>query len=389
MALLNKFSCRMSSILTACMLMLQIAVAQSSSGNADYNFNKADAWLKDNVDELGGRAVLVVFKDGKLIYSRAENNMNRRQKAVGKFIAKRQGKDVDEALQDFNTTTKERIASCSKWLSAALVMTFIDDGSLKLEDSVGKFLPIMSANRKGNITIWQCLSHLTGIKSGNAKEMNQVMKNIHSMDEAIEMIARQPIEGTPGKTFHYSSAGLQIAGAVIEKISGRDFETLFAERIARPCEMINSDFGKGKVPMPAGSGWSTAEDYLKFLSMILNDGIYKGKQVLKKSSVIEMQKNRVSKDCKIMYSPAEAGDWGYGFGEWVIDSPLQTSPERGGLPDSERSNAVTSPGLFGSFPWVDRNLNYAGFLFTYNINSKGRNDRYKDLKKIVDESVNK
>ena len=364
------FICRKCSLSIAFMLLLQVA-------NAQADFSKACDWLKDNVRELGGRAVLVIFKDGKIVFNKAENDLSGKQKMIGKFIAKRQGKDPAEVLQDFSSTTKQRIASCSKWLSAALVMTFVDEGKLSLGDSVGKFLPVMTANGKGGIKIWQCLSHLTGIKAGTLKESLGVMKDIQSMDEAIELIAKQPMEGEPGKTFHYSSEGLQIAAAVIEKISGKDFETLFAERIARPCGMVNSDFGHGKVAMPAGSGWSTAEDYTKFLTMILNEGQYNGKQVLSTQSVIEMQKNRVSKDATIAYTPAEAGNWGYGFGEWVMDDAV----------GDKRSNGVTSPGLFGSFPWVDNKLHYTGFLFTFYFKSKGRNDRYKELKKIVDEAI--
>ncbi len=348
---------------------------QAASAQAD--FSKAGAWLKDNVKDLGGRAVLVIFKEGKIVYNQAENELSRKQKMIGKFIAKRQGKDPDEMMQDFTSTTKERIASCSKWLSAALIMTFVDEGKLSLEDTVGEYLPVMTANGKGNIKIWHCLSHLTGIKAGTVKESTEAMKNIQSMEEAIEMIAKQPMEGAPGKTFHYSSIGLQVAAAVIEKISGKNFETLFAERIAGPCGMTSTDFGHNKVAMPAGSGWSTAEDYIKFLTMILNDGKYNGRQVVSKRSIIEMQKNRVSKDAVIAYSPAEAGNWGYGFGEWVMDDAV----------GDKRSGAVTSPGLFGSFPWVDNQLKYVGFLFTFYIKSEGRNERYKALKKIIDEIV--
>ena len=372
--------CRMCSLCISFLLLLQVSYSQ-------YNFNKVDDWLINNLKEIGGRAVLVIYKDGKLIYSKAENELSGRQKRIGKFIAKRQGKDADEMMQDFTISTRERIASCSKWLSAALVMTFVDEGKLNLEDTVGKFLPIMTANGKGNIKIWQCLSHLTGIKSGSLKESISAMKDMKSMDEAMDAIAKQPMEGEPGKTFHYSNTGLQIAGAVIEKISGKNFETLFAERIAQQCNMKNSDFGKGSVALPAGGAWSTAEDYLNFLQMILHEGKFNGKQILSKASIIEMQKNRVAKDAVIISSPAEAGNWGYGFGEWVMDSPLLTSPERGGIPDSERSNAVSSPGLFGSFPWVDNKNKYAGFLMTFNLNNKGRNERYKELKKLVDETL--
>src|SRR2546423_11829838 len=126
--------------------------------------------------------------------------------------------------------------------------------------------------------------------------------------------------------------------------------------------MSQTDCGHGRISMPAGSAWSTAEDYTKFLSMILNEGEYKGKRILSKNSIIEMQKNRVGKDVKIAYTPAEAGNWGYGFGEWVMDDAL----------GDRRSKGVTSPGLFGSFPWVDYNLHYTGFLFTFNLKNKGR-----------------
>lgn len=296
---------------------------------------------------------------------------------VGKFIAKRQGKDPEELMQDFTFTTRERIASCSKWLSAALVMTFVDEGKLQLDDSIGKFLPIMTANGKGNIRIWQCLSHLTGIKPGSFKESMESMKNMQNMDEAMAALAAQPMEGEPGKTFHYSNAGLQIAGAVIEKIGGKDFETLFAERIAMPCDMRQTDFGKHKVPLPAGGAFSTAEDYMHFLQMILAEGEYNGKRVLSKASVTAMQQNRVGKDVIVISSPAEAGNWGYGFGEWVMDDAT----------GDKRSGAVTSPGLFGSFPWVSNDKQYAGFLFTFYLKSKGRKERYLALKNLVEEAL--
>lgn len=123
--------------------------------------------------------------------------------------------------------------------------------------------------------------------------------------------------------------------------------------------------------------------------MILNEGSMNGKTVLSKRSIIEMQQNRVSKDASIAYTPAEAGNWGYGFGEWVMDSPIQASTEKEAMPSSQRSTEVTSPGLFGSFPWVNNTLHYAGFLFTFNINHKGRHDRYSELKKTIDEIMKK
>jgi CubicO group peptidase (beta-lactamase class C family) len=360
------FNCRKFSLIAIFMLLLQVIEAQSK-------YAEIDKWVNNNLERLGGRVVLLIYKDG-IIYSRSENGLTARQKTIGKFIARRQGKDPSEAMKDYTPSTRERIASSSKWLSAALVMTFVDEGRLNINDTIGKFLPVMTAHGKGKITLWQCMSHLTGIKPGTLKESLDAMKSVNSMDEAMEMIADQPMEGQPGKTFHYSNTGLQIAAAVIEKISGKDFETLFAERIAVPCKMKNTDFGKGKVPLPAGGAFSTAEDYMNFLVMILNDGKFNGKQVLSKASVEAMQHN-YAHGAKVASSPAEAGNWGYGFGEWVMDDT------------GVRSNGVTSPGLFGSFPWVDNKKGYAGFLLCFNLKNKGRGEMYRELKQLADSAI--
>jgi CubicO group peptidase (beta-lactamase class C family) len=340
---------------------------------AQQDTKKLDNWLEDQAGEMGGRAILMVYKDGKVIYNHSVNKVNMRQKIANRFIAKRQGKTAD--LDDYTPTSREAIASCSKWLSAALVMTFVDEGKLKLTDTVGKFLPVLSAGSKGNITIGQCLSHQTGIQPLSLKDDLQELKNTANMDEAMQHIAKLSTEGQPGKVFHYSNVGLQIAGAVIEKIGGKTFQALFAERIAKPLDMKNTDWGTGKVALPAGGAISTPQDYLNFLVMILNKGSFNDKRILSEASIAQMQVNRITADVKVAYSPGEAGNMGYGYGEWVSKSADGT-----GLP-------ISSPGLFGSFPWVDYKNGYAAILMTFYINNKGRNERYKELKALVDESV--
>jgi CubicO group peptidase (beta-lactamase class C family) len=365
---INKY-CLPSSILLCFMLFYQVGFAQ-------YDFRPVDEWLRKNLNDLGGRAVMMVYKDGKIIYSNSLNDLSRKQEFVGKVIARRTGKDKDQVLKDYDEQTRIPIASCSKWLSAALVMTFVDEGLLTLEDTIGLYLPAVKNSGKGNITIRQCLSHTTGITAGNFKEDLQNPNNAANMEEAVVNIARQPMEAKPGEAFRYSSTGLQLAAAVIEKISGKDFETLFKERIAKPCGMSQTDFGHKKVPLAAGGAQGSALDYLHFVTMILNKGVYEGRRVLKKESVETMQLNQLVEK-KIIASPAEAGSWGYGFGEWTMEDASAKVP----------TDAVTSPGLFGSFPWVDNKHQYAAVLFTFNLKNKGRNERYKDLKKITDSII--
>ncbi len=365
MSFKTKNTCFKVSAVAFCLLLLQVAKAQ-------YNFKEVDNWLKDNLKDLGGRAVMMIYKDGKIVYQNDENNLSKKQKMIGKFIAKRKGVEIDQS--DLNSSSRLRIASCSKWLSAALTMTFVDEGKLKVEDSIDKYLPIFTQNGKGAIKVSDCLSHLTGIKQAELKESIQSMQLIHSMDESMQALATQPMEGKPGKTFHYGNAGLQICAAIVEKIGKKNFETLFAERIAKPLGMKNTDYGKKDVPLAAGGAFSTTDDYMNFLIMILNKGTFNGKRILSEQAITEMQKNRTT-DAEIKYTPAEKRATSYGYGEWIDE-------EENGV-----SKAVSSPGLFGSVPMVDNKRGYCAFLMVFNLQYKGRQERNEDLKKRIDKAL--
>ncbi|MDP4285132.1 MAG: serine hydrolase domain-containing protein [Bacteroidota bacterium] len=361
--------CRKCSLIITFLLIFQVTRAQLS-------FEKSDIWLQGHLHQLGGRAVLIILKNGEIVHQKSDNNLSPGQKMAIKFIAKKEGINPKEALKDYNINTRARIASCSKWLSAALVMTFVDKGKLNLNDTIGKFFPVFTQHQKGNITILDCLSHMTAIDGGNLKQSREIINKSNSMEETINKIAQLPMEGAPGKVFHYSSIGLQIAAAIIQKISGKDFKLLFSERIAKPCNMINTDFGNEKVPLAAGGAFSTPEDYIHFLQMILQDGNFNGKQILSKESVFKMEQDYI-KNAKVSYSPEQAGNMGYGLGEWIMED------------DKLRAGVVTSPGLFGSFPWVDNKRHYAGFLFVVNLKQRDREKNYTDLKEIIDKEIDR
>jgi len=314
--------------------------------SASRDFSKVDAWLEANTRKMGGRAVLMVEKDGKIVYSRAVNG---------------------------GEEWRAPIASCSKWLSAALVMTFVDEGKLRLDDTVGYYLPVLSAHGKGQITVRQCLSHLTGIEELPLRQSLAEMRGIRTMDEAIEKIAEMTMEGAPGTVFHYSNAGLQIAGAILEKIGGKSFGQLFLERIAQPLGMANTDFGRGPVALPAGGANSTTGDYMHFLEMIRNKGMYNGVRILRASSIDEMQLDRLGPDVRIGYSPASGamGKVGYGYGEWIMGPGV-----------------VSSPGLFGAFPWVDNRRGYCAFLMAYYLlGGQEKQERDMELIGLVNEAL--
>src|SRR6201747_874470 len=78
-----------------------------------YNLSKVDNWLNENTSQMGGRTVLVIYKDGKIIYDHAVNDMNLREKWMAKKFAEKQNKNPE--IQNYTDTTRIAIASCSKW----------------------------------------------------------------------------------------------------------------------------------------------------------------------------------------------------------------------------------------------------------------------------------
>lgn len=357
------------------------------SARAQYSFAKAADWVNLHLEELGGRAVLIILKDSQVVYREAFNDMSKKQRAFAKMRARAKDLEEDAFMKDFTMDTRERIASASKWMTAALAMTFIDENKIRLSDTVGKFLPSLTKYGKGNIKIWHCLSHTTGIKEGGLRETIASFQKAQTMKEYLDQILEYPMEGEPGKSFRYGNVGMQILAAIMEKVGEKDYETLFKERIAEPLGMTNTDFGKQGLTLAAGGAWSTPDDYIKFLQMILNDGLYNGKRIISKALIQEMQKNKIGRDCIISYSPDEAGKWGYGLGVWLMDNPLAIAPRKDAVPESARSLAVGSPGLSGCFPWVDNQKKYAAILFVTNLNQKDRFTSYRELKSIIDNCI--
>lgn len=339
----NIFCAKVSTILVFLLFFQQ--------SSAQYNFAAVDQKLEAAKKELEGKAITLVYKDGKIIY----------QKSIGEFNAK----------------TQAPIASCSKWLTAALVMTFVDEGKLSLDDRISKFMPIFSKYSKGFITIRDCLSHMTGIEAGNniSKKIPD-RKQYKTLEEEVNDFAtKKEIQSNPGLEFRYSEVGLNIAGHIVEIIGKRSFEQLMQERITRPLMMRNTSFASFEAVNPSGGGLSTANDYLNFLAMLLNKGMFNGKRILSEHAITEMQTLRTNSTI-IKYAPKLAEGFNYGLGEWI-----QETDENG------KATVVSSPGLFGTWPLIDLCRGYACIIFTNSLLKDSRKELYKEIKNLIDEQI--
>ncbi|HLF46364.1 MAG TPA: hypothetical protein VI548_08060, partial [Chitinophagaceae bacterium] len=121
--------------------------------------------------------------------------------------------------------------------------------------------------------------------------------------------------------------------------------------------------------------------------MLLNKGMYNGKQILSEASVNEMMKAQTTPEM-IRYAPKSAEGFNYALGSWVIEeSPLpelRSQPSQGSV-----ATTLASPGLFGTWPMVDFCRGYAYILFVKNLLGEERADFHLEIKKVIDEQMKK
>jgi CubicO group peptidase (beta-lactamase class C family) len=326
------------------LLLFQFSFAQ--------DFGQVDALLQRNQKALGNDVTILIYKDGKVIH----------QKDLGEFNAK----------------TQAPIASASKWLTAALVMMFVDEGKLSLDDPVDKYLPIFDKYMKRYVTIRQCLTHTTGIESDKGSLLKIVQrKKYASLEEEVNAFAAKEISNNAGTEFHYGTIGLNIAGRVLEVISKKSFDRLIQEKLLRPLKMRGTTFtdDSGNAPDPSNGAKSSANDYINFLSMILNKGMFEGKRILSEKAIEEMQQPQAT-SLPVKFVPKAAEGWHYGLGEWIQEED-----------GNGKSTVISCPGLFGTWPYVDKCRNYAAVIFVKNLLAEQKKDLALQVKQAVDDAV--
>ena len=341
------FICRKCSPALIFLLFFQSAFCQ-------YDFTVLNNKLESHSKELGGNIVALLYKDNKVIY----------EKKIGAFDKK----------------TPIPIASCSKWLTTAMIMTLVDEGKISLDDKVIKYIPLFATYRKSYITIRQCLSHQTGIKQEQPSIMNILeRKKYPSLEEEVNSFAKKDIDFNPGTGFYYGDIGLNIAARICEIVTKKKFNQLMLEKIFRPMGMRVTTFQNENYnlpPNPSGGAKSCPEEYLNFLTMILNKGIYKDKRILSEVAIKEMETQQID-PATIKYIPKAAEGYSYGLGEWLIDK------------DADNKGVVIScPGLFGSFPLIDNCRGYAFVIFTKTlISGENKKKIYTDIIDSIDQII--
>ena len=332
MSLNQQSTCRKVLSALSFMLLFQFAHAQ-------YDFSGIEKKLEAVKDDIGKNYVCLIYKDGKIIYKKE--------------------------VEGFDARTQTHAGVASKWFVAALVMTYVDQGKINLDEKVSTYLPIFATYGKKFITVRNCLTEMTGIKSCNPAGK--------TLEEKVDAYANKcDINTNPGEAFDYDNTGITIAARICEVVAKRGFEQIINERIFRAAGMRNSSFfsESGSVN-PATGAMSAAEDYMNFLSLFLNKGIFKGKQVLSEKSLAELATIQVNINV-IKQAPKPVAGYAYALGSWVIES------------NDTKATSIIYPSMYGTFPWVDMCRGYAAIIFTKSGNGESKKATLTNIKQFID-----
>ena len=348
----------------------------AESGLDEAALKKIDARMQEFVDQKQASGIVtLVARRGRVVHLGA----------VGKA-------DVASG-RDIAADTVFAIASMTKPITAASVMILQDEGKLKLDDPVSKYIPLFKDTKvtggaapQREITIRDCLMHTNGLVSHQ--------RNVGTLAETAEMLAKTELAFEPGSKWQYGP-GLSVAGRVVEIVSGKSFDQFLAERIFTPLEMTQTSFHptaeqlkklallyqptadkkdleRGNhwlyevtaetSPNPSGGLYSTAADLVRFYQMVLNGGDLNGQRILSVDAVKQMTSLQ-SGELATGFAPGNG--WGLGF--CLIRKPQ-------GATDVLAPGSYGHGGAFGTQGWIDPDKEMIFVLLVARQNFAGGGD---------------
>jgi methyl acetate hydrolase len=335
----------------------------------------------------------------------------------GVFYEAAFGQRTLDQPQPMTTDTVFAIASMTKAITGAAAMQMVEQGKLSLDQPAQDVLPFLNETKvldgfdannqpilrepRGTITLRRLLTHTAGFvyDTWNAN-MNRYAKVTGLPAARTGKLASltAPLGFDPGERWEYG-INIDIAGRMVEVVSGLDLEAYFQRHLLGPLGMTSTSFvGRpewaarqatnharqpdgslktlptalpGDVPdrefFPGGGGLlSTAPDYLRFLRALMNDGELDGTRILKPETVAVMAQNHMgplnvlpmktqvpafSNDVELF--PGMAKKWGLSF---LINT------QQG--PFGRSAGSLAWAGINNTYYWLDPTRKVAGVLMT-------------------------
>jgi CubicO group peptidase (beta-lactamase class C family) len=314
-------------------------------------------------------------------------------------------RDVEAGLP-MTRDTLFRIASMTKPVTSIAALMLWEEGKLRLEDPIAKWLPEFADMRvlkdaagpvddtypaPRAITVEDLMTHRSGlayaftsvgpIGEAYEKALGPPLAGQLTPEDWLARLGSLPLSYAPGERFHYSHA-TEVLGFLVARIEGKPLGQVLKDRIFAPLGMADTDFWcppekRGRmaklyridpqtdrlqdVSFPhvdsqpvfeAGGGGliSTADDYLKFARMMLGRGEVDGVRLVKAATLEMMTQNRLTeaqRQIPFMGIPFWLGQ-GFGLGVSVI-----TDPEKQAWMGAGSKGAFGWPGAFGTWWQAD------------------------------------
>ena len=303
------------------------------------------------------------------------------------------------------------IASMTKPVTGVAILMLVEEGKVRLSDPVSRFIPefrdtkvamppssaageedgVHTVPAEREITVRDLITHTSGLGSGGAgsEATSRIAprKPTDTVAGWAAALGAAPLDFQPGSRWAYSGlAGIDTLGRIVEVASGLTFDEFLRRQIFEPLGMKDTTFnvpdtrkprvvtlyrrtpdGLERRPAPewvattslhSGGGglWSTAEDYLQFAQMLVNNGELNGTRLLGSRTVDLMASNHVGD----LYARAgrTGGGSGKGFG-LTVDVVLDAVEARG---DHRSTGSFGWSGAFGTTFWVDPKADLTAIL---------------------------
>ena len=157
--------------------------------------------------------------------------------------------------------THFRIASVTKTMTAAATLLLAQDGKLRLDDPVTKYLP--QVPNGANITIAQLLEMRSGLYSFTDSDtivnsLDNTPTRVWTPQEILDIGLSHPPNFAPGAQYEYSNTNYVILGMIVEQLEGKPLATVFEDRLFRPLGMTNTAFppaATNAIPEPFSHGY--------------------------------------------------------------------------------------------------------------------------------------
>lgn len=303
------------------------AIANRKMSDAEIAQN-LEAYIEKRVaaDKFSG-AVLVA-KDGVLIFKKAYGLASRAYNIPNR------------------TDTKFNLGSMNKMFTAVAVAQLAEQGKLSFNDTIGKHLPDYPNKIVADkVTIHHLLTHTSGLSDYfNSKFEDSSRAKFKTVQDYLPLFVNDSLKFEPGAKWQYSNAGFMVLGAIIEKVSGQNYFDYVREHIYKPAGMTNTDAYEmdgdtpnlatgytNRVPKgmptptqrknniflhvfkgsPAGGGYSTVEDLLRFATALLGHKLLNAKS----TDVILTGKTNTPR--------GENEKYAYGFFEEIVNGQRQ------------------------------------------------------------------